>query len=63
MYDEVTQCPECGAHLDRDFETELKGEEVVEYTTCQGEPPHRWRIRRIHRDRSVWFYDLSGPTN
>ena len=62
IYDDVTDhCPECGAFLDRNFDTEVEGNETVDYTTCQGDSPHRWRILKLHRDRSVWNYRLSGP--
>lgn len=62
IYDDVMDgCPLCGAFLDRDFDTRAEGQRTVDYTTCQGEEPHRWKVLDLDRDRSVWRYRLSGP--
>ena len=60
IYEDISECPACGAHLDREFDHVYEGEELVEYTTCSGREAHRWRVLGVYRDRSVWFYRLSG---
>lgn len=64
IHDQVTdRCPECGAFLSREFEPRLESGKTVDYTTCKGDSHHRWKVLDLHRDRSVYHYQLMGPVN